>query len=128
MAKILPVGISDYKKLIDENCYYIDKSLLIKEILDTGAEVMLFPRPRRFGKTINLSMLRYFFEKSNEDRTYLFKDLKIENAGPAYIKHQGKYPVIYLTFKDVKQDDKEQAYKSLIQIISKLIRTRMIIY
>ncbi|MCK4258732.1 MAG: AAA family ATPase [Halanaerobiales bacterium] len=122
MAKILPVGISDYKKLIDENCYYIDKSLLIKEILDTGAEVMLFPRPRRFGKTINLSMLRYFFEKSDEDRNYLFKDLKIENAGTDYNKHQGKYPVIYLTFKDVKQDNKEQAYKSLIKTISKLYK------
>lgn len=78
----LPVGTSDFKKMI-ENYYVVDKSLLIKDILDNGSEVFLFPRPRRFGKTSNMSMLKYFFEKTGEDNSGLFKDLKIWGQGEA---------------------------------------------
>lgn len=99
--KKIPIGISDFKKLMSEEYYFIDKSLLIKEILDDGSEVILIPRPRRFGKTINMSMVKYFFEKTDEDNSYLFKELNIyEHAD--IMEKQGKYPVIYLTFKDEK--------------------------
>ena len=77
VKKKLPIGISDFKKLIDEDCVYVDKTLLIQEIIEKGTEVALIPRLRRFGKTLNLSMLRYFFEKTEEDTSYLFKDLQI---------------------------------------------------
>ena len=98
----LPVGVSDFKKVIESRYYYVDKSLLLKELIDLGSEALLLPRPRRFGKTLNLSMLRYFFEKTEADTSYLFRHLKIWQAGEEYTGKQGKYPVIFLTFKDVK--------------------------
>lgn len=101
----LPVGLSDFKQLIEEQCYYVDKSLLLKELLDRGSSALLIPRPRRFGKTLNLSMLRYFFEKSETDNSRLFRGLKIWQAGAEYTAKQGKYPVIFLTFKDVKESN-----------------------
>ena len=76
----LPVGLSDFKKVIAGNYYYVDKSLLIKEVVDQGDEVLLLPRPRRFGKTLNLSMLRYFFEKTADDTSCLFRHLQIWQA------------------------------------------------
>ncbi|AKN31257.1 ATPase AAA [Clostridium carboxidivorans P7] len=99
--KKIPIGISDFKKLISENYYFMDKSLLIKEILEDGSEVILLPRPRRFGKTINMSMLKYFFEKTDEDNSFLFKELNIYKYKDI-MGNQGSYPVIYLTFKDEK--------------------------
>lgn len=99
--KKIPIGISDFKKLISENYYFMDKSLLIKEILEDGSEVILLPRPRRFGKTINMSMLKYFFEKADEDNRFLFEELNIYEHKDI-MKKQGSYPVIYLTFKDEK--------------------------
>jgi len=93
----LPVGLSDFKKVIAGNYYYVDKSLLIKEVIDQGGEVLLLPRPRRFGKTLNLSMLRYFFEKTADDNSRLFRHLQIWQAGEEYTGKQGKYPVIFLT-------------------------------
>ena len=94
----LPVGYSDFKEIIDNNCYFVDKSLLIKDIVDDGAKVILITRPRRFGKTLNLSMLRYFFEKkaAGEDNNYLFDGLAITKAGEEYLQHQGKYPTNFL--------------------------------
>ena len=73
----LPIGIADYKKIIEGNYSYIDKTLLIEEVLLLGTEVILIPRPRRFGKTSNLSMLKYFFEKNDQDHSFLFRDFKI---------------------------------------------------
>jgi hypothetical protein len=116
--KNLPIGISDFSKLIKGDYYYVDKTLLIKEILESSGEVQLIPRPRRFGKTLNLSMLKYFFEKTDHDNSALFTHTKIwqdEN----YRKHQGKYPVIYLTFKDVKEEKWEIAYKKIVSLISR---------
>jgi len=77
MKKKIPIGISDFKEIIKRYYYYVDKSLLIKEITDDGSKVILLPRPRRFGKTLNMTMLRYFFEKSEEDNSKLFEGLKV---------------------------------------------------
>ncbi|MCK4258651.1 MAG: AAA family ATPase [Halanaerobiales bacterium] len=115
--KRLPIGISDFKEIIDNDCYYVDKSLFIKEIIDSDAKVLLLPRPRRFGKTLNISMLRYYFEKTDEDRNYLFKDLAISKS-KEYQKYQGKFPLIYLTFKDVRQENWEKAYMMFKKIIA----------
>lgn len=104
--KALPVGISDYVRAQSEY-YYVDKTLLIKEFLDQKPLVSLFTRPRRFGKTLNMDMLRVFFEISEEDTSIYFTDKAIWRCGEKYCKHQGQYPVIFLTFKDVKFDSWE---------------------
>jgi len=114
--KLIPIGIDDFEKLVAGNYYFTDKSLLIKEVLDSGAAVTLLPRPRRFGKTLNLSMLRYFFEKVGQSRRYLFNGLKIEQHADC-MKHQGKYPVIWLTFKDVKMGTWEPCYEKICKVI-----------
>lgn len=97
----LPIGVSDFAMAIT-NYYYVDKTLLIKEILDERAVVSLFLRPRRFGKTLNMDMLRVFFESSNEDTSSYFEGTKIWEFGQKYMDYQGKFPVIYFTFKDMK--------------------------
>ena len=117
----LPIGIDDFKKIREDDYYYIDKAELIKELLDKKGEVNLFTRPRRFGKTLNLSMLRYFFEKSLEEgrsNKALFDGLKIMEAGEKYIQKQEQYPVIMLTLKSAKQPDWEMAYASMIDDIA----------
>ena len=101
--KPLPIGISDYIRA-QEEYYYVDKTLLIKDFLDKKPLVSLFTRPRRFGKTLNMDMLRVFFEISNEDTSKYFINKQIWKCGKEYQAHQGKYPVIFLTFKDVKFD------------------------
>ncbi len=101
--KSLPIGISDYVRAQSEY-YYVDKTLLIKEFLDQKPLVSLFTRPRRFGKTLNMDMLRVFFEISDEDTSKYFTDKAIWKCGDKYCSHQGKYPVVFLTFKDVKFD------------------------
>lgn len=104
VKKIMPVGISDFKKLIEMNGYFVDKSSLIKEILDNQPEVILFARPRRFGKTIAMSMVKYYFDRENAaEHKHLFQDLAIMQAGEGYQQEQGKYPVIFLSLKDVKK-------------------------
>lgn len=105
-TKSLPIGISDYVRAQAEY-YYVDKTLLIKEFLDQKPLVSLFTRPRRFGKTLNMDMLRVFFEISEEDTSKYFQDKAIWKCGEEYRKYQGKYPVIFLTFKDVKFDSWE---------------------
>lgn len=102
-TKSLPIGISDYVRA-QADYYYVDKTLLIKEFLDKKPLVSLFTRPRRFGKTLNMDMLRVFFEISDEDTSKYFEDKAIWQCGEEYRKHQGKYPVVFLTFKDVKFD------------------------
>lgn len=115
--KPLPVGISDYIRARSEY-YYVDKTLLIKDFLDQKPFVSLFTRPRRFGKTLNMDMLRVFFECSDEDTSQYFIEKNIWSCGENYRMHQGKYPVIFLTFKDVKFDSWEATLdkiKSLLQ-------------
>ena len=101
--KSLPIGISDYVRAQSEY-YYVDKTLLIKEFLDRKPLVSLFTRPRRFGKTLNMDMLRVFFEISEKDTSKYFRDKAIWKCGDEYRSHQGSYPVLFITFKDVKFD------------------------
>lgn len=115
--KPLPIGISDYVRA-QSDYYYVDKTMLIKEFLDQKPLVSLFTRPRRFGKTLNMDMLRVYFEKMDEDTSKYFKDKDIWKCGEVYRTHQGKYPVIFLTFKDVKFDSWQatvEKIKSLLQ-------------
>ena len=114
--KPLPVGISDYIRAQSEY-YYVDKTLLIKEFLDRKALVSLFTRPRRFGKTLNMDMLRVFFEISEDDTSKYFLDKAIWNCGNEYTDHQGKYPVIFLTFKDVKFDSWEATFSKIAELL-----------
>ena len=120
--KKIPIGIEDFKEIIDRECYFVDKSLMIRDILDSGAKVTLFTRPRRFGKTLNMSMLRYFFEKSEHDNSYLFNDLAISQAGEKYLSHMGQYPVISISLKGMKQADYKTAFIEFKKIISKEFR------
>lgn len=114
----LPIGISDYCKASTEY-YYVDKTLLIKDFLDQKPFVSLFTRPRRFGKTLNMDMLRVFFEKADSDTSIYFKDKNIWKCGEEYRQHQGHYPVIFLTFKDVKYDSWNETFEKLKELFQK---------
>ena len=105
--KPLPIGVDNFENLIKNNYYFVDKTLFIRELLDMKGEVNLFTRPRRFGKTLNMSMLRCFFEKGNEDPAVLFSGTKIMEAGGQYLSHLGRYPVISLSLKSMKQPSRE---------------------
>ena len=115
--KSLPIGVSDFK-LATTGYYYVDKTLMIRDFLDKKPMVSLFTRPRRFGKTLNMDMLRVFFEKTNEDTSVYFKDIQIWQCGDYYTKHQGRYPVIFLTFKDVKSMTWEETFQKIRRLIS----------
>lgn len=115
--KSLPIGVSDFK-LATTGYYYVDKTLMIRDFLDKKPMVSLFTRPRRFGKTLNMDMLRVFFEKTNEDTSVYFKDKQIWQCGDYYTKHQGQYPVIFLTFKDVKSMTWEKTFQKIRRLIS----------
>ncbi len=99
--KKIPIGVEDFKELIKDNYFYIDKTKFIEEIFNDGTKVKLFTRPRRFGKTLNMSMLKYFFDVEEvEENRKLFSDLYIENS-PVFTE-QGKYPVIFVSMKEIK--------------------------
>jgi hypothetical protein len=135
--KKFAVGESDFKNIISGNYYYVDKSLFIKEIIDRGDRVILIPRPRRFGKTLNISMLKYFYDCCPDigspasaspdpagdtgapgyDYRELFASLAISKAGPQYLDKMGKHPVIFLTFKNVKELDWNSCIGNIKQII-----------
>mgnify|MGYP004513700221 FL=1 len=114
----LPIGISDYR-LASTEYYYIDKTMMIKDFLDERPMVSLFTRPRRFGKTLNMDMLRTFFEKTDEDTSVYFKNKNIWACGEKYRSHQGKYPVIFLSFKDIKCDTWEETFDAIKDLFSK---------
>lgn len=116
--KLLPIGISDFKEVIEGNYYYIDKTSLIEELQTTSGKVILIPRPRRFGKTLNLSMLKYFFESTLTSNEHLFHTTYIWHDSK-YRSLQGQFPVIFLTFKGIKAHNWEQAYEYLTLVISK---------
>lgn len=120
--KPIAIGTDNFKKLIQSGSYYVDKTLLIKEILDKKGETNLFTRPRRFGKTLNMSMLQYFFEDTgnkavNAENKQLFTNMKILDAGEKYISEMGQYPVISLSLKSAKQPTWELAYGCLKETI-----------
>ena len=115
----LPIGVENYEEIIEKGYYYVDKTLLIKDLIDLRGKVNLFTRPRRFGKTLNISMLRYFFEKSDEDRSHLFAGKKIMAAGAKYTEEQGQYPVISLSLKSMKQTGYESAFHCLKEEIAR---------
>jgi hypothetical protein len=124
-TKQLPVGVSDFKDMMTGNYYYVDKTLFIKEIMDKGDKILLIPRPRRFGKTLNVSMLKYFYDccpanETGPPNSYkkLFDSLSICKAGKKYLDHMGKHPVIFLSFKTVKELD----WESCLDKIKKLIQ------
>ena len=109
--KAIPIGVEAYKDFVNRPYYYIDKTLLIKDILDNGAKVSLFTRPRRFGKTLALSTIRTFFEQETDyngnitDNSRYFEGMKIMRAGQQYTRHMGRYPVITLSLKSARQPD-----------------------
>ena len=116
-TKKLPVGVSDFKDMVTGDYYYVDKTLFITEIMDKGDKILLIPRPRRFGKTLNLSMLRYFYDccpvqgkketgPSNSHKK-LFDSLAISKAGQKYLDKMGKYPVVFLSFRTIKEPNWE---------------------
>lgn len=120
----IPIGIENYREMIDGEYYYVDKTLLIKEILDHGSKVYLMTRPRRFGKTLGLSTIRTFFEDTRDedgnkvDNVHYFDGKKIMDAGEKYTSHAGKYPVIKLSLKSAKQPDFDTAYQCLVAEIA----------
>lgn len=116
--KPLPIGVDDFEKLRAHGYYYVDKTLLIKELLDKRGEINLFTRPRRFGKTLNMSMLKCFFELTERAGDQLFTGLKIMEAGTAYLAHKGAYPVIALTLKSTRQEDFETAYTKIVDAVA----------
>ena len=128
MKKPIPIGYEDIKRMIDMNLYYVDKTMALKDFLDVHANVTLFTRPRRFGKTLNQSMFRRFFEDERKpdgskiDNGYIFDDLAISKCGEAYLRHQQQYPVINLSLKSGKQPGFEMAYKCLIDEIAEEFR------
>ena len=110
--KAVPVGIEDFERIVREDYYYVDKTLLIEELLINRAPVTLFTRPRRFGKTLNMSMVKYFFDvKNKEENKKLFENLKIYSS--EYMSEQGKYPVIFISLKDLKADTWKECLKRL---------------
>lgn len=117
MKKKLPIGISDFKKVITDDFYYVDKTLLIKEIEELSGQVMLIPRPRCWGKTLNLSMLKYFYGQSKDSNEHLFVNTKIWHEQKLRAK-LGQYPVIFISFKDIKDKTFDVAYKKMTNVIA----------
>ena len=114
--KPLPIGVEDFKRLVDNGYYFVDKTLMIKELLENKETVNLFTRPRRFGKTLNMSMLQRFFEATEKSNAYLFDSLKI-TAYPEYMAYQGKYPVISISLKSMKQKNFTLAFETYKYLI-----------
>ena len=118
-TKAVPVGIEDFERIINEDYYYVDKTMLIEELLINRAPVTLFTRPRRFGKTLNMSMIRYFFDvKNKKENRKSFENLKIYNS--EYMSEQGKYPVIFISLKDLKGDTWEKCFENLKKTMYKI--------
>ena len=115
--KRIGIGLSDFKELIEEDFYYFDKTKFIDEIVKDGAKVKLFARPRRFGKTLNISMLKYFFDiKERQENRKLFKNLYIEKTDS--FKEQGQYPVVFLSLKDLKATTWEEMGEKIVVTLS----------
>ena len=117
--KKIPVGIDDFKEIINNSCYYVDKTKFITNILDDGSKVKLFTRPRRFGKTLNMSMLKYFFDIHNsKENKELFNGLDIEKT--KHFSEQGQYPVVFISLKGIKSNTWEEAKRSIGLLVARL--------
>ncbi len=116
-VKPIPIGVENFREIITSDYYYTDKTMLFRDLLDSGAKVSLFTRPRRFGKTLNMSMLRYFFEKTDEDNSYLFDGLKISKAGEKYMSYCGQYPVISISLKSMSK----KSFSKNIEVFKNLV-------
>jgi hypothetical protein len=128
MSHQLPIGLSDFKEVREENYYYVDKSLFIQEVMNRSSKVLLLPRPRRFGKTLNMSMLRYFLEKREDNLAHLFKGLAISKDSES-MQHQGQYPVIFLTFKSCKGPTYETCFSEIRGVLLKCyLESKPVIY
>ena len=119
MHKRLPIGKTNFRMIREQDYYFVDKSLLIKEVLDSWEEVLLLPRPRRFGKTVNMQMLYYFFHKAEEDAADLFRGLAVAQE-PEVMAHQGKYPTLFLSLKGIRGDSWETVYPKLQRLVADL--------
>ena len=125
VKKKISIGVEDFKEIIDKDGYFVDKTLMIKKLIESNAMVTLFTRPRRFGKTLNQFMIRRFFEDERTEKGekvengYLFDGLKIAECGEEILSHQQQYPVIFLTLKSAKQPTYEMAYACLVDEICK---------
>ncbi|MDJ1258080.1 MAG: ATP-binding protein, partial [Candidatus Midichloria sp.] len=122
MSIRLPIGISDFQKLIREEYQFVDKTHFIKEVINDSAEVMLIIRPRRFGKTLNMSMLQYFLDQSKSSPDNLFQGLEVAKDTEFCKKHQNQYPVIFISFKDIKYSDYTEAYEGISALLMELYR------
>ena len=134
VKKKIAIGVEDFKRIIDKNGYFVDKTLMIQKLIESEAMVTLFTRPRRFGKTLNQFMIRRFFEDEitekgeKVDNGYLFEGLKIAECGEEILKHQQQYPVIFMTLKSAKQPDFEMAYGALAdEIYNEFVRHRYVL-
>ena len=116
--KRVPVGVEDFKRVVDDDYYYVDKSMFIKEVMQEV--VVLYTRPRRFGKTLNMSMLNYFYNIKEKENAYLFKGLEI-SKDEEVMQHRNKYPVIFLSLKDMKRDTFERQIEKFQSMVSKII-------
>ena len=132
--KPLAIGIDDYKRMIDKSYYYVDKTLFLRDLMDKGDGVKLFTRPRRFGKTLALSMIKTFFEKETDeagkvtDNSRYFEGMKIMREEKQYTERMGQYPVIFLSLESAKQPDYKMAYESLLdEIIKEYARHRYVL-
>jgi hypothetical protein len=114
--KMIALGIDDFKEVVEGNYYIIDKSLFIKEVIEDGAKVILLPRPRRWGKTMNMTMLKYFFEKTENSNRHLFKALAVEQH-QQIIAHQGQYPVIFISFKAAKKSTWPETWEIIKEVL-----------
>lgn len=120
--KLIPTGIENFKTLIDKNAYYIDKTNFISEVLNE--QVVLYTRPRRFGKTLNMSMLYYFFSNKEKENSYLFEGLNIQHNSEA-MKHQNQYPVIFLSLKEMTNLSYERQLNAFSNIIYELLEKNL---
>ena len=118
----IAIGTSDFEKLINNGCYYIDKTMFIKHIIDTPVEVTLITRPRRFGKTLNMSMLKYYFDCTRENNSSLFEGLKIMEQEEEYTSKQGAYPCIYISLKDIVGSNYEEMLETMKTMVNNLYK------
>ncbi len=119
----LAIGVDDFKRLREHNAYFVDKSLFIEEVIEDISDVLFFPRPRRFGKTLNMSMLHYFFNNKNTEENHRIFDGLAITKSPVFEQHQGQYPVVSLSFKSCKGDDFDTVYSEPIRVIADTFKT-----